>query len=313
MVEVPIPMNMPRLSRLAALAAALCAAIPLSPVARAAEGDEVIVSVASRAWRGYVRTKLPDGTFEPETFAFGNGGKMTGAIVDDTLDKLSFMQIASLVAKPLAERRYLPATDAAKTNLLIMIYWGVTTGTNDPSVSATYDIAQSSQGLNPVPPPPPPRGTQQANRGAPSNTQTIDAMDLASTALANQQRDSADTKNAMLLGYDSELAATAGLENTPLKGTREALIADLEDNRYFVILMAYDFQLMWKEKKHKLLWETRISLRERGNDFRKGLPEMLSRAERYIGGDTDGLAREPIPVGRVEIGVPKVIESPETK
>ena len=117
----------------------------------------------------------------------------------------------------------------------------------------------------------------------------------------------------MLLGYESELAETANLENTALKGAREGLMSDLEDNRYFVILMAYDFQTAWKMKKHKLLWETRISLRQRGNDFGKRLPEMVLNAEKYFGEDTDGLVRNRIPEGRVDIGEPKVIDNPGEK
>jgi len=55
---------------------------------------------------------------------------------------------------------------------------------------------------------------------------------------------------------------------------REDLVDDIEHNRYFVVLMAYDFQVLWKQRKHKLLWETRFSIREQGNDFEKVLPAI---------------------------------------
>ena len=58
--------------------------------------------------------------------------------------------------------------------------------------------------------------------------------------------------------------------------------------------MAYDFQLLWKEKKHKLLWETRFSVRENRNDFGKALPAMSQYASRYFGQDTHGLIRRPL-------------------
>lgn len=283
------------------------------PEARAAKGDEEIVAISSRAWKGYVRPKLADGTFAPQTYAFGNGGHMSGPMADSTIDKLDFMDIARVIAKPLADRKYFPATDPNKTDLLIMVYWGTTTGTRDPSNKAIFDIAQASQA--PVLPPagPPPPGGSNAPAAGPGSRQTIDDTSLELMMLANKQRNDADVRNAMLLGYESELAETSILENTALSGSREALISDLEDNRYFVVLMAYDFRVAWKQKKHKLLWETRISLRQRGNDFGKRLPEMMANAERYFGEDSDGLIRNQIPEGRVEVGEPKVIEGPEQK
>jgi hypothetical protein len=274
--------------------------------ARAATGDEEIVAVSSRASKGYARTKLPDGSFQPETYAFGNGGHVGGPMVDDTIDKLDFMDVARVVAVPLAERQYLPAKDPQKTNLLIMVYWGMTAGTKDTVNSQAYQNAQYSQSLAPPPPPPPPHGAANTS-SAPATAQGIDVESLQMMMVANRQRDDADMKNAMLLGYDSELIATKGLENTALRGYHNDLIEDLEDNRYFVVLMAYDFPTLMKEKKHKLQWETRISLRQRGHDFGKSLPAMASYASRYFGEETDGLVRNPVPEGHVEVGEVKTV------
>jgi hypothetical protein len=110
------------------------------------------------------------------------------------------------------------------------------------------------------------------------------------------------TRNAMLLGYAEDLRTTIGLDRTPLGWRRKDLFGDLRSNRYFVILMAYDFQLMWKDKKHKLIWETRFSLPETGHDFGRELPMMAKYASRYFGRDSHGLVRELVPEGRVEIG-----------
>ena len=69
--------------------------------------------------------------------------------------------------------------------------------------------------------------------------------------------------------------------------------------------MAYDFQLLWKQKKHKLLWETRFSIRQRHHDFDKDLPAMANYASRFFGQDTNGLIHDSIPLGHVDIGVVK--------
>ncbi len=110
------------------------------------------------------------------------------------------------------------------------------------------------------------------------------------------------TRNAMLLGYAEDLRATIGLDRTPLGWRRKDLFGDLGVNRYFVVLMAYDFQLMRKEKKHRLIWETRFSLVETGHDFGKDLPMMAKYASRYFGQESHGLIRNLAPEGRVEIG-----------
>lgn len=110
------------------------------------------------------------------------------------------------------------------------------------------------------------------------------------------------TRNAMLLGYADDLRATIGLDRNPLGWRRKDLFGDLEANRYFVVLMAYDFQLMQKQKKHKLVWETRFSLCEFGHDFGKELPMMAKYASRFFGQDTHGLVRNLVPEGQVDIG-----------
>jgi hypothetical protein len=66
--------------------------------------------------------------------------------------------------------------------------------------------------------------------------------------------------------------------------------------------MAYDFQLLWKAKKHKLLWETRFSIRQRHHDFDKDLPTMAQYASQYFGQDSGGLVHKEIPLGHVDIG-----------
>jgi len=71
------------------------------------------------------------------------------------------------------------------------------------------------------------------------------------------------------------------------------------------VLMAYDFQIAWKDKKHKLLWVTRMSVRQKGNDFGRALPAMTRYASQYFGQNTKGLIRRPLPEGHVEVGQPR--------
>jgi hypothetical protein len=242
----------------------------LAPAAsHAAEGSEGVTAVSSRVAAGYVRAKLPDGLFRQEGYSFGNGGYYGGPFPDGTIDNLSFLDIARIISGPLADQGYLPSRDPKRTNLLIMVYWGTTT----------------------VPPP--------LDEGP------VETMDI-------RVRDRLDYENAMLLGYDSEgLIGTEWgnmMELTALRWHRRELVSEIEFNRYFVVLMAYDFQMLWKQKKHKLLWETRFSINQRSNDFAKTLPVMAEYASTYFGQDSHGLMRHRMPEGRVEIHEPSLIE-----
>jgi hypothetical protein len=60
--------------------------------------------------------------------------------------------------------------------------------------------------------------------------------------------------------------------------------------------------MMWKEKKAKLLWETRFSIGEKGNDFGKALAAMAGSAGPYFGRNSGQLIHKPLPEGRVDVG-----------
>jgi hypothetical protein len=301
--------------------------LALPAAGRANGGAEDIVAVASRASTDYVRPKLPNGKYREETYAFGEGGVWGGARKDETIDTLGFMDIARTMAVPLAAQNYVPAKDPNKANLLIMVYWGTTEAPENASDSVAYqNLTHAFDVLHAVPPQPPAgqgmaggsnRGNMQASRAQSDQANAEIEMALSQTALENSQRDKVDLQNAAILGYDSEgLIGTdygAGVKLTALRRSTDDLVSEIEYDRYFVVLLAYDFQKVWKQKKHKLLWETRFSLAQRGHDFGKELPSMAAYAARYFGQDSHGLIRDPLPEGRVDIGDLKSMGSEQDK
>ena len=215
------------------------------------------MAVSSKVFNGYSREQLPDGTFKPELYVFGEGGCWTRPVNDPWMDKLKFAQIGQIIAGPLAKLNYRPAFKAADAGLLILVFWGSTEG------SIEYG--------------------------------------------GDSFRDMLDERNARILGYSAALAEARSAAARSV--VAQDVISEVGDNRYYVVLQAYDFKTAVKEKKLKPLWVTRMSLHESGA-FAPALEEMVLGAARYFGRDSDGLLRgERERNGTVELGPLKVIET----
>jgi hypothetical protein len=295
------------------------------PVGGFADTDGAAVAISARASSDYTRLQLPNGTYQAETFAFGKGGVWAGAAKDATIDKLDFIDVAKIIAVPLASENFISSHDPRGTRLLIMVYWGTTHAPeHSMSSSAIQNLQLASEAAmeanqvqivrnNPADSCAPLTIAQASTTSyavrSPAQIDMDNAMTgaMAAVSAEDRARDLADAKNASLLGYDGEWDEAVTYKGTPLEFRRKELVNELEEGRYFVVLMAYDFQKMWREKKPKLLWEARYSIRDRGNDFEKQLAAMSQEASQYFGRNTGGLIRKELPQGHIEIGEQKVL------
>jgi hypothetical protein len=266
---------------------------------------EEFEAISSRVSPGYTREKFPDGSLRPENYAFGEGGCWSSARDDKSIDKMTFTEVVRTIAPTLAAKNYLGARDPKATKLLIMVYWGTTHAPEHASDSMAYvNLEAANSEMN--------REVHMQDQkdkfGRMRNLQGNPAFDAVTVAIAavqaeNRMRDLADRKNAMMLGYDSWWDATFNAPNgTPLEIRKRDMLNELENDRYFVVLMAYDFQLLWKEKKHSLLWETRFSVSEHTNRFDEQLGRMALEASKYFGRDSNGLTHSSLPDAQVDIG-----------
>lgn len=262
---------------LTALLALLCALV--SSLTALGSGSQDITAVSARIYNRYARKVLPDGSARPETYGFAIGGELNRSsagsegigglpTADRSIEGVAFKEISGVIRGPLAAQKYVPTGDPKTADLLIVVYWGRTIGTN--------------------------------------------AFAGTTAAVVNGgDRDKIDLENARLLGFDSERVFDLGYDDhaNMMANIRREVYAGvmdaIEDDRYFVILRAYDFPLLWKQRKAKLLWETRFSLSRRHHDFRQDLPAMIQVAAEYFGKDSLGLVQKPIPEGHVDIGETK--------
>jgi hypothetical protein len=282
-------------------------------------GDAEAVAIESKVSTDYVRSKDASGKPVAETFAFAKGGVWRSGAAG-TKDPLDFMKVARTIAGPLASQNYVSSKDPKTTKLLLVVYWGTTRVPDSATSSVAGEnlqaASQAAMSANHAQPVRFNAGDSCApNQMAQTNTinytvmtpDQIDSDNAMSAAMSmsssvEHQRNLIDEQNAMMLGYDSWWAESAQFKNTPQDYRRGDMLAELEARRYFVVLMAYDFQMIWKEKKPKLLWETRFSIREDGDDFDKHLEAMTASAAAYFGQDSGKLVHKPLPEGRVDVG-----------
>ena len=282
----------------------LVAALASAPFAR----SEIAI-VASKTFNGYKREKGPDGKFKQQTFVFGDGGLYRSTTAGSTVDSTEFLKIAHTISPFLREQGYIPCGDPAQTDLLIMVGRGTTLGSEslrEPTFNYMDLALREAAG-----------GIERA--GSPSvHGGTGDRFNAADAAIADQAamtylmavngmndaRDQTDYLNAKILGLGADMEH-ALLLNYTIFG--RDLAEDVGFNRMFVVVSAYDFKTAAKEKKLKLLWETRYSIREHGNDFRKQLPFMTQTASHYFGRATKGFARRPL-AEDIQIGTAEVVD-----
>jgi hypothetical protein len=295
-----------------------CAAAGLPAAPGSVETEAIAIS--SRASPDYVRPVHADGTPAPETFAFAKGG-LWKTVEAGTNDDLDFMKVARTISVPLASQHYVASTDPKNTRLLIMVYWGTTRVPDHATNSiAIQNLQASTQAVmaanldahmvhfNPNDSCAPMEMQQGSQVNSAVRTPEQISMEssmtgaMAMAAAENDQRLQLDKENAMMLGYDSWWAETARYKDTPQAYRQQDMLGELEGRRYFVVLMAYDFKKLAADKKAKLLWETRFSVREHGDDFGKRLAAMAASASPYFGKDIGKLIHTPLPEGHVEVG-----------
>lgn len=294
-----------------------------SASAASASDDSLITAVFANVSNGYKRAKLPDGTFKPETYALGNGGYTPGLGEDPSIDAIPFSTIALVAGKYLARQNYVLAEDAKSADLLLVISWGKTIPFNDAvirngqsgmfSAMNQVKIAGGAAALQ----------AAQSNSGG-SGGRSVDGIQSGADAVAgaardamegqlfemqmfNSMREKANESNARLLGYSGEINARNNATRFAGAGTTFSdLIEDIESERYYIIVAAYDFKAAM-QKERKLLWASRISVQAQGNRFDEAMATMISTASRQFGQETGRLIRRYQTGYKVEYGELKVM------
>ncbi|HVU23201.1 MAG TPA: hypothetical protein VHE13_03680 [Opitutus sp.] len=320
-------MSIPSLSKLAA--ALLCLG-PVAVAAAADSPDSVVTAVFSRSFNNYERPVGPNGAPVIQTYVMAKGGYAPGLGKDPSIDDVKFAGIVRVLGKYLAKQGYYPAKDAQKADLMLVVHWGKTVPFSDgvqrnlldDGLRSFADLQQLGKGIGGAP------GSKDVSSQVPPSAATFGAEEARLQAEAAVQeaateemvqglyqvresqnmRVDADTYNANLLGYTNELKKR---DNPTLYGgagtTYYDLLGDLESERYYVALTAYDFQEAVRHQNKKGLWRTVTSIDARGNRFDEKLAKMIDKASHYFGQDTGRLVRDFEYTPHVDLGEMKVL------
>ncbi|HEY5552277.1 MAG TPA: hypothetical protein VIK52_10325 [Opitutaceae bacterium] len=263
-----------------------------------ASKDSLVTSVYSSVSNGYTRKLAADGSPKPEYYAIARGKYLPGISRDQSIDRVEFPAVAGKVAEFLAGQGYYLAEDSKSADLLLLITWGTTRPFDDgiyraglASLSSAANLATQTGAVASAERSP--DGIQSPGAAVANAAQGEFEGQLLQMQMFEDMRMKSNEHNAKLLGYIREI----NYRNNPSRfgGAGSAfddLIADIESERYFVVVEAYDFRSAVKEQKPRLLWVTRVSIARQGNKFDRDMNAMLALASRYFGRESGRLVRQ---------------------
>lgn len=285
----------------------MCAGLVIVPNLCAERADPV--AVLANADGDYVKQKFPasGGKIKAESYLFAQGRYFGGELRDGSLEHTQFMDIARTLAPALAKQAYYPTVDKKDADLLIVVHWG-TSNVDEQDQWLEQKLTSDALGDN--------TGAKAGNGSSGvSKANARENANMDADMLGSEQDLATNSvrANEQLLGFTSavskaeyqSVAVASGMTQED-HDLRELLL----EERYFVILMAYDFHGIKNHKKPKLLWSTHFNMRSPGHNFTTALPLMSNVAANYFGHNVDQLILDAkkVPQGIVIIGEPKTVE-----
>jgi hypothetical protein len=212
---------------------------------------------------------------ERATFIIAEGKFNVGGPADATLDAVPFDTLSRKVAVALSRRGYAMARTPDQADLLILVHRGRTNprGVTEHSGSP-LDIATSSSAMN-------------RNGGL-------------VTAAGNQPIVGFSGGGGEVVTTDGNLKVIAAglgwlprlermeyeLGNVATDGRYDQLVEELSQERYYIVLEAFDFATWRETKEFKREWETRLSFLAERQSFAARYAAMIKATSELLARDT---------------------------
>lgn len=282
-------------SSLLMLATALLFATSLSPALLGAR-KRASVFVDSFATEEYQQRRAAADAPAYETFSFFKGRYFGGNVRDSSLKVVPFEDVVQTLAKEMRQQRYLPAPQVGECDLFIVVHWGV---------SEIDDFAEMMEEMNQD-------EDFEFGDDAFGGDEEIDTVSSAQDdRFYTETYDRRVRKGAM---DNRDLGFNRALNQRGLMPQDEyELQISMEDERYFMILMAYDFKHLIEKKELKFLWSTRFSVSSIGTNFEDAYLALARAAGPFYGQHLEAgeRSRTHFGEGDVNIGEIQILDDEE--
>jgi len=263
-----------------------------------AAGDVERVGVSAEADEAYVQLRQTAEGLREETYIFAQGQFFPGESTESSLLTIPFERMVEPLAHGLARQNFYPTSDQESADLLITVHWGVTK-------PARFDEVVEEDVLN---------RTQDALDNQPEDPALID-YGLMNELSATQENISSGVdqevmENARMLGYLPIVLEERKRSHQAGRGNAQTPTAKLMAmERYFIILTAWDNQLIQSSGERQLRWVVRCNLPALGHRFADAVPALIRVGSEYYGRNlrTPVTVRTNLGPGRVKVTEPGVI------
>ncbi|NET39525.1 MAG: hypothetical protein F6K19_47455, partial [Cyanothece sp. SIO1E1] len=248
----------------------------------------------------YLKERARDPNNRIQTYQFMEGRRYFGKSFDGGVQEMTFMDLATGLAQHLAKQDFYPNSVLGEGELLIVVNYGVTDFEEDmmETLGITSEESVLGQDVSQV---------DVASSSAADVTALFDVIDTI--AGISSLTDGLNSGNSMTR---KEKAFMLGIEEIPDRPDHLSANYEYEEmlreSRYFVVLLAYDYQLLTKTGEKKLLWSTRYNIRTAGQSYQAAIQDMNLVASDFFGKNFKKLTRKRLDDdSNVEIGEIEVI------
>tara|TARA_B100001093_G_scaffold131281_1_gene123883 strand:+ start:4767 stop:5651 length:885 start_codon:yes stop_codon:yes gene_type:complete len=246
------------------------------------------VFIDSEASTTYNEVKENDGGAKYETYVFIKGNFYVGDFDDKSLRTASFEEVAATLAENMKQRNFYPSSSPSEGDLLIVVHYGTTSV--EPDLEELFMLDSTD-----------PYAQGESDDTGYSEVYSDDFVDLADL----NDLDANNTAQHRQTMRNNSLGITKALNRRNITTTEEFdLRVEMQDERYFIILMAYDYEKLRSENERELLWTTRFSVPSIGTNFEDAYPALARAASSYYGTSLEKYAKTNthFGTGNVEIG-----------